>query len=128
MKKKARKMTKAQISELNEYNKWRVKNGLHSVTSLKYEKYKPDFKEYVPKPNPNYRSSRHIPSHMTNSPLDGTRSSIMDRTILDKESKDVRDAILAKSKRIAQMYNKGGYQYIGDDVDVTTIGTRNRRM
>ena len=52
----------------------------------------------------------------------------MDRMSLDKEPEHVREQILAKSKRIAQMYNKGGYQYITDDVDVTTIGTRSRRM
>jgi hypothetical protein len=29
-----------------------------------------------------------------------------------------------KKKRVAPMYNKGGYQYIGDDVDPKTIGAR----
>jgi hypothetical protein len=52
----------------------------------------------------------------------------MDRTSLDKEPEHVREQIIAKSKRIALMYNKGAYQYISDEIDITTIGTRNRRM
>lgn len=124
--KKKKKMTKQEKATLTEYNKWRRQNGLEETNSLVAKKFTRSFKEYRPK---NITTNvERVKSLESMDPAVCARTSIMDRVNLDKEPEHVREQILAKSKRIAQMYNKGGYQYITDDVDVTTIGTRSRRM
>jgi hypothetical protein len=124
---KKSKMTKADKAKLNEYNDWRSRNKLPRVATLKAETYSRKFKEYKPKAT-EYRTTEHIKSIESTDIAVCGRNSIMDPINLNREPEHVREAILAKSKRIAQMYNKGGYQYITDDIDVKTIGTRNRRM
>ena len=125
--KKKKKMTKQEKATLVEYNKWRKQNGLEETTTLAAKKFTRSFKEYRPNIT-SPRSNSHVKSLEATTPVTCARTSIMDRMSLDKEPEHVREQILAKSKRIAQMYNKGGYQYITDDIDVTTIGTRSRRM
>lgn len=124
---KKTKMTKAQKASLKEYNEWRTSNKMSKVETLKAKLYTRSFLEYKPK-NINYKTTEHIKSLETDTKIEGNRTSIMDPINLNRESKEIQEAILAKSKRIAQMYNKGGYQYITDDIDIKTIGTRNRRM
>ena len=124
---KKNKMTKVQKAALNEYNEWRSKNNMSKVSSLKAKTYSRGFLEYKPKSS-DYRTTQHIKSVESDSKAVCGRNSIMDPINLNREPEHVREAIVAKSKRIAQMYNKGGYQYITDDIDVKTIGTRNRRM
>ncbi len=124
---KKSKMTKAQKAQLAEYNEWRSKNKMPEVTSLKAKTYTRGFHEYKPNVT-DYRTTKHIKSVESDDANVCGRTSIMDPINLNREPEHVREAILAKSKRIAQMYNKGGYQYITDDIDVKTIGTRNRRM
>lgn len=53
------------------------------------------------------------------------RCSVMDPAQLAKESPEVREAIIAKSKRIAIAYSKGAYQYVTDETDAKTIGRKN---
>lgn len=53
--------------------------------------------------------------------------SVMDPRVLANEKPEVREAILAKSRRLMPLYNKGGYQYVTDGEDVTTLGSRSRR-
>ena len=125
-KKKKAKLTKEKKKLVNEYNDWRAKNGLEHVDSLTAKKYKGSFKEYKPKTS-SYRKNE-VKSVVSLGQATCGKTSIMDRMVLDKEPEHVKEEIIAKSKRIAQMYNKGGYQYITDDVDITTIGTRSRRM
>lgn len=54
------------------------------------------------------------------------RQSMTDAAVLAKEPEHVREAIIAKSKRIAIAYNKGAYQYVTDDTDPKTIGSGER--
>lgn len=54
------------------------------------------------------------------------RQSMTDAATLAKEPEHVREAIIAKSKRIAIAYNKGAYQYVTDDTDPKTIGSGER--
>jgi hypothetical protein len=126
-KKKKTKLTKAKQKVLDDYNVWRKQNKLPAVSSLNAEKISSSFQEYKPKVS-HARSTSHIKSLESTAPAVCARNSIMDRTSLDKEPEHVREQIIAKSKRIALMYNKGAYQYISDEIDITTIGTRNRRM
>ena len=55
-----------------------------------------------------------------------TKHSVMDAAMLAKEPEHVREAIIAKSKRIAIAYNKGAYQYVTDETDPKTIGSGER--
>lgn len=54
------------------------------------------------------------------------RKSMTDAASLAKEPEHVREAILAKSKRIAIAYNKGAYQYVTEETDPKTIGSGER--
>ena len=126
-KKKKTKLTKEKQKVLGEYNEWRKQNKLPEVTSLNAKRFSGPFQEYKPK-IVHMRSTAPIKSLESMDPAVCSRNSIMDRMSLDKEPEHVKEQILAKSKRIALMYNKGAYQYISDEIDVTTIGTRNRRM
>jgi hypothetical protein len=67
----------------------------------------------------------NIPSHVTNTTFIPSRKSMTDPMTLAKESPEVREAIIAKSKRIAIAYNKGAYQYVSDESDAKTIGRKN---
>jgi putative aminopeptidase FrvX len=49
---------------------------------------------------------------------------MMDPAKLAKESPEVRDAIVAKSKRIAIPYSKGAYQYVTDGAEIQTLGRK----
>ena len=51
-------------------------------------------------------------------------NSVMDPVNLAREAPEVRDAIIAKSKRLAPAYNKGAVQYVSDDTDPKTIGRK----
>jgi hypothetical protein len=48
----------------------------------------------------------------------------MDPVSLARETPEVRDAIIAKSKRLAPAYNKGAVQYVSDETDPKTIGRK----
>ena len=55
------------------------------------------------------------------------KRSPMDPRVLANEKPEVREAILAKSRRLMPLYNKGAVQYVTDGEDVTTLGSRSRR-
>jgi hypothetical protein len=52
------------------------------------------------------------------------KNSIMDPIALAKESPEVRDQIIAKSKRIAIAYSKGAYQYVTEETDIKSVGRK----
>lgn len=52
------------------------------------------------------------------------RTSMMDAAQLAKEAPEVREAIIAKSKRLAPAYNKGAYQYVCDEAEIQTLGRK----
>jgi len=53
-----------------------------------------------------------------------TVKSIMDPKELAKESAETRAAIIAKSRRLAPIWNKGAYQFISEEMDPTDIGRK----
>lgn len=65
-----------------------------------------------------------IPSHVTTTQFVPARNSVMDAAQLEREAPEVREAIIAKSKRIAIAYSKGAYQYVTDETDAKTIGKK----
>lgn len=68
--------------------------------------------------------TRDIPSLNASGPGACISRSVMDPVSLAKESPEVRDAIIAKSKRLAPAYNKGAVQYVSDETDPKTIGRK----
>lgn len=117
---KKKKLSKAKQEQ---YSTW-----LKSVNPSG-QKYKPDFKP-LSSPRASIRAGA---DHSAIKSLDaGTKgamakTSIMDPFNLRKESPDVQEAIIAKSKRIASLYNKGGIQYMTEQTDLTTLGSSERR-
>jgi hypothetical protein len=75
---------------------------------------------------PQYRAPdhSHIPSLETNTPFTGARNSVMEPSVLAKESAEVREEIIAKSKRISIPFNKGAYQYIDTPDQAINIGRK----
>lgn len=65
-----------------------------------------------------------LQSHVTSTQFSPARMNVMDPAQLAKETPEVRDAIIAKSKRLAPAYNKGAYQYVGDEAEVETLGRK----
>lgn len=57
-------------------------------------------------------------------PAHTERNSIMDEASLLRESPEVREAIIAKSKQIAPAYNKGAVQYVTENTDLRTLGRK----
>lgn len=87
---------------------------------VKRGKYEPEFKPYVPsvawRPDQQqYQSLNQIPAGAV------TTHSVMKN--LHKESPEVQEAIIAKSKRIAPIYNKGPAAYIQES-EVECIGRK----
>lgn len=66
----------------------------------------------------------NIKSHVTSTQFLPSRNSVMDAVQLAKEEPAVREAIIAKSKRLAPAYSKGAVQYITDDADVQSLGRK----
>jgi hypothetical protein len=86
------------------------------------ETYKPPAISY---PRAESEAVAKIPSLMTATTFIPSRKSMTDPMTLAKEKPEVRDAIIAKSKRIAIAYSKGAYQYVTDEADAKTIGRKN---
>jgi hypothetical protein len=66
----------------------------------------------------------HIPSLETNSQFVGARNSMMEPSVLMKESPETQKEIVAKSKRISIPFNKAAYQYIDTPEQALNIGRK----
>jgi hypothetical protein len=86
---------------------------------------RPSSATYVPPTAPYRRgSTTAIPSLVTNSPFVPARTSPMDPANLAREPEHIREAIIAKSRRVAPQFNKGAIQYITEEADLTTLGRK----
>lgn len=107
------------------------KRKVRGVIATKYDakKYMDSKSVYTPRdyrpPRPESEVVMQAKSLETNASFT-TKHSVMDAAMLAKEPEHVRDAIIAKSKRIAIAYNKGAYQYVTDETDPKTIGSGER--
>jgi hypothetical protein len=82
---------------------------------------------YVPSAGPYRRSdTSHLPSLVTNAAFVPSRTSVMDPVMLARESPEVQQQIIAKSKRLAPQFNKGAVQYITEEQDLTVLGRKIR--
>jgi len=95
------------------------------VSRLRYESemvtYQPTAAGYL---RPGSETASNIPSHITTTQFVPNRTGMMDPVKLAKETPEVREAIIAKSKRLAPAFNKGAIQYITDDADIQTLGRK----
>jgi len=109
--------------EIEEYNRW-----LQSVNPSGKRPERKSGPLVQSKPyRRGFEEAKAIPSVDTGAPAVLAVTSIMDPFNLQKEAPEVQEAIIAKSKRVAIAYNKGGYQYISDETDPTTLGSSERR-
>ena len=82
---------------------------------------------YQPSDGPYRRAeTSHIPSLVTNAKFVPARTSVMDPVMLARESPEVQEQIIAKSKRLAPQFNKGAVQYITEEQDLTVLGRKIR--
>lgn len=104
-----------QLQAKSEHEAWLRRNGVHPEQL----KHKPKAKTVVP----SYKTQK---VELSNTIVDGGRDkSIMAN--LYKESEAVQRKILEKAKRTEMAYNKGGYVYVTDGMDIKTMGSRSRR-
>ncbi len=111
-------------STLTEHDKWLIKQGLH-LSQIKKKK-SIDF-SWKQRYNDDMMVDRST-KHYDNKELvagDCSKRDIM--TNLHKEPEHVQAEIMKKASLVMPLYNKGGLQYAGPDVDLTTVGTRSRR-
>lgn len=147
-KKQRPKLTKTKIKqlekELREHNKWLKQQHQPPITFDQYVDISYGTGEETEsrrvKAGRSYKMKTYTPTHsynrMRTKELSNYRSvmsdnhsvhvtSIMDPRKLSQESEEVRNEIIAKSKRITVAYNKGGYQYITDGTDLKSVGRKN---
>lgn len=109
--------------EIDEYNLW-----LKSVNPSGQKPSRPSGALSANKPyRRGYDEAKKIPSMQSTAPAVLGVKSIMDPLALSRMSEKDRESVIAKSKRVAIVYNKGGYQFISDETDPTTLGSSERR-
>lgn len=118
---------KAKSKLISAHDKWLINKGLHpEQIRLKKDKKVLD-KMSISSYNDGMivdRSTRHY----DNKDLvagDCSKRDIM--TNLHKEPEHVQEEILRKASLVMPLYNKGGLQYAGPNVDLKTVGTKSRR-
>jgi len=145
---KSKKLTKSQLADFD--IRWKQRNKMLKQIGLKTETFE-QFLEFVFGRGKKEKSSKESLSSVYSLIIPDNRDSkrdiyntvsketkivgsgicakhsIMDPRVLANEKPEVREAILAKSRRLMPLYNKGGYQYVTDGEDVTTLGSRSRR-
>lgn len=123
-KRKLSRKSKAKSKLVSDHDRWLLSKGLHpDQIKLKKgvdENWKKRYSEDMKVDREGYVSSG----------LSGSKSACAKRDImtnLHKEPEHVQKEILKKASLVMPLYNKGGLQYAGPNVDLTTVGTKSRR-
>ena len=123
-KRKLSRKSKAKSKLVSDHDRWLLSKGLHpdqiKMKKSVDENWKKEYSEGMKVDREGYVSSG----------LSGSKSSCAKRDImtnLHKEPEHVRKEILKKASLVMPLYNKGGLQYAGPDVDLTTVGSKSRR-
>lgn len=123
-KRKLSRKSKAKSKLVSDHDRWLLSKGLHpDQIKLKKgvdENWKKRYSEDMKVDREGYVSSG----------LSGNKSSCAKRDImtnLHKEPEHVQKEILKKASLVMPLYNKGGLQYAGPNVDLTTVGSKSRR-
>jgi hypothetical protein len=123
-KRKLNRKSKAKTKLVSDHDRWLLSKGLHP-DQIKLKKgvdknWKKKYTEDMKVDREGYVSSG----------LSGSKSACAKRDImtnLHKEPEHVQKEILKKASLVMPLYNKGGLQYAGPDVDLTTVGSKSRR-
>lgn len=115
---------KAQSKLVSDHDRWLLSKGLHpdqikmkkSVDLSWKKRYTDDM--MVDRSTRSYDDKALVAG-------DCSKRDIM--TNLHKEPEHVQEEILRKASLVMPLYNKGGLQYAGPNVDLTTVGTKSRR-
>ena len=123
-KRKLSRKSKAKSKLVSDHDRWLLSKGLHpdqiKMKKTVDENWKKKYTEDMKVDREGYVSSG----------LSGSKSSCAKRDImtnLHKEPEHVQKEILKKASLVMPLYNKGGLQYAGPNVDLTTVGTKSRR-
>jgi hypothetical protein len=126
-KRKLSRKATAKSKLVSDHDRWLLSKGLHpdQIKSKKDKKsldlsFRKGYNESMVVD----RSTRHYDNKKLVAG-DCSKRDIM--TNLHKEPEHVQKEILKKASLVMPLYNKGGLQYAGPDVDLTTVGTKSRR-
>lgn len=126
-KRKLSRKSKAKSKLVSDHDRWLLSKGLHP-DQIKCKKDKKLLDKLWKK---GYTEDMKVDREgYVSSGLSGSKSACAKRDImtnLHKEPEHVQKEILRKASLVMPLYNKGGLQYAGPDVDLTTVGTKSRR-
>ena len=126
-KRKLKRKNTAKSKLVSDHDRWLLSKGLHpdQIKSKKDKKsldllFKKEYNDsmVVDRSTRQYDDKKLVAG-------DCSKRDIM--TNLHKEPEHVQKEILRKASLVMPLYNKGGLQYAGPDVDLTTVGTKSRR-
>lgn len=124
---KRKKKPAAKTKLVSDHDRWLLKNGVHpdQIRSKKDKKvldkmWRSSYNDSMMVD----RSTRHYDDKELVAG-DCSKRDIM--TNLHKEPEHVQEEILRKASLVMPLYNKGGLQYAGPNVDLKTVGTKSRR-
>lgn len=126
-KRKLKRKGSAKTKLVSDHDRWLLSKGLHpdQIKSKKDKKsldlsFRKEYNESMMVD----RSTRHYDDKALVAG-DCSKRDIMSN--LHKEPEHVQKEILKKASLVMPLYNKGGLQYAGPNVDLTTVGTKSRR-
>ena len=126
-KRKLSRKATAKSKLVSDHDRWLLSKGLHpdQIRSKKDKKsldlsFRKEYNEsmVVDRSTREYDNKKLVAG-------DCSKRDIM--TNLHKEPEHVQQEILKKASLVMPLYNKGGLQYAGPNVDLTTVGTKSRR-
>lgn len=124
---KRKKKSTAKSKLVSDHDRWLLANGVHPEQI----RSKKDKKVLEKMWRSEYNDSMVVDrSDYVSAGMSGDASSCAKRDImtnLHKEPEHVQKEILKKASLVMPLYNKGGLQYAGPNVDLTTVGTKSRR-
>lgn len=124
---KRKRKSKVKSKLVSDHDRWLLQNGVHPDQI----RVKKDKKVLDKMWRSGYNESMVVDrSDYVSAGLSGDASSCAKRDImtnLHKEPEHVQKEILKKASLVMPLYNKGGLQYAGPNVDLTTVGTKSRR-
>lgn len=126
-KRKLKHKNKAKTKLVSDHDRWLLSKGLHP-DQIKSKKDKKSldlsFRKGYTESMMVDRSTRHYDNKKLEAG-DCSKRDIM--TNLHKEPEHVQEEILRKASLVMPLFHKGGLQYAGPNVDLTTVGTKSRR-
>lgn len=124
---KRKRKSKVKSKIVSDHDRWLLQNGVHPDQI----RVKKDKKVLDKMWRSGYNESMMVDrSDYVSAGLSGDASSCAKRDImtnLHKEPEHVQKEILKKASLVMPLYNKGGLQYAGPNVDLTTVGSKSRR-